>query len=82
MLPVAVLRDQVRHLHQQRRACRFAEVATEPPGLIRNLHTTLDTGTDHGELLDLAVYLHVHVARLWLAPAAAPANLVRRTTAH
>ncbi|MGH3829256.1 MAG: helix-turn-helix domain-containing protein [Pseudonocardiaceae bacterium] len=79
VLPVAVLRDQVRHLHRQLRACRFAEVATELPGLIRNLHTTLDTGTDHGELLELAVSLHVHVTRLWLTYAAAPADLARRT---
>ncbi|MGH3854123.1 MAG: helix-turn-helix domain-containing protein [Pseudonocardiaceae bacterium] len=64
VLPVAALRDQVRDLHRQRRACRFAEVATELPGLTRNLHTTLDTGTDHGEPLELAVYLHVHVTRL------------------
>lgn len=34
-LPVAVLRDQVARIHQQRRACQFAEVATDLPGLIR-----------------------------------------------
>ncbi|MGB6164498.1 MAG: helix-turn-helix transcriptional regulator [Pseudonocardiaceae bacterium] len=79
VLPVAVLRDQVAQIHQQRRACQFAEVATELPGLIRNLHTTLATGTDHAELLDLAVYLHVHVTRLWLVRVAAPADLIRRT---
>jgi hypothetical protein len=78
VLPVAVLRDQVAKIHQQRRACQFDEVATDLPGLIRNLHTTLATGTDHGEVLDLAVYLHVHVTRLWLAHAGAPADLLRR----
>ncbi|MGH3941616.1 MAG: helix-turn-helix domain-containing protein [Pseudonocardiaceae bacterium] len=78
ILPVAELQDQVRHLHRQRRACRFVEVATELPTLIRNLHTSLNTGTDHGELLDLAVYLHVHVTRIWLGTAAAPAHLLRR----
>ena len=60
-LPVAVLRDQVAQIHAQHRAGQFAEVATDLPALIRNLHTTLATGTDHTELLDLAVYLHVHV---------------------
>lgn len=30
------------------------------------------------ESLDLAVYLHVHVTRLWLAHAGAPADLLRR----
>ncbi|MGH3888426.1 MAG: helix-turn-helix domain-containing protein [Pseudonocardiaceae bacterium] len=77
-LPVAALRDQVAQIHQQRRACQFAEVATDLPGLIRNLHTTLATGADHGEVLDLGVYLHVHVTRLWLIHAGAPADLLRR----
>ena len=79
VLPVAVLRDRVTQIQQRSRACRFAEVATELPGLIRDLHTTLDTGRDHAELLDLAVYLHVHVTRLWLVHAAAPTDLVRRS---
>jgi transcriptional regulator with XRE-family HTH domain len=78
VLPVAVLADQVAQIHAQRRACQFSEVATDLPGLIRNLHTTLATGSDHGELLELAVYLHVHVTRLWLGHAAAPADLRRR----
>lgn len=79
VLPVVVLRDQVARIHTQRRACQFAEVATELPGLIRNLHTALATGTDHAELLELAVYLHVHVTRLWLSRVSAPDDLVRRT---
>lgn len=78
MLPVAVLRDRVAQIRAQRRACRFAEVATELSVLIRDLHTTLATGADHGELLDLAVYLHVHVTRLWLVHAGAPDHLIRR----
>jgi hypothetical protein len=53
-------------------------VASDLPGLIRNLHTTLATGTDHAELLELAVYLHVHVTRLWLSRAGAPTDLTRR----
>ncbi|MGH3806645.1 MAG: helix-turn-helix domain-containing protein, partial [Pseudonocardiaceae bacterium] len=79
VLPVAILRDQVTQIHAQRRACQFAEVATDLPTLIRNLHTTLAAGADHGELLDLAVYLHVHVTRMWLVRAAAPADLIRRS---
>jgi transcriptional regulator with XRE-family HTH domain len=78
VLPVTELLDQVRHLHRQRRMCRFVEVATELPGLIRDIHTTLDTGTDHGELLGVAVYLHTHVTRMWLLTAEAPAHLLRR----
>jgi transcriptional regulator with XRE-family HTH domain len=79
VLPVAVLRDRVTQIQHRSRACRFAEVATELPGLIRDLHTTLATGADHGELLELGVYLHVHVTRLWLVHAAAPTDLVRRS---
>ncbi|MGH3887774.1 MAG: helix-turn-helix domain-containing protein [Pseudonocardiaceae bacterium] len=78
VLPVAVLRDQVADIHRHGRACQFAKVATDLPGLIRDLHTTLATGTDHGELLELAVYLHVHATRSWLRHAAAPAHLLRR----
>ncbi|MGH3694888.1 MAG: helix-turn-helix domain-containing protein [Pseudonocardiaceae bacterium] len=78
LLPAAVLREQVAQIHAQLRACQFAEVAAELPGLIRNLHTTLAIGTDHAELLGLAVYLHVHVTRMWLAYAGAPTDLKRR----
>ncbi|MGH3802876.1 MAG: hypothetical protein ACRDTD_22660, partial [Pseudonocardiaceae bacterium] len=78
VLPVAVLRDRVARFHQQKRACRFVDVAAELPGLVRDLHTTLTNGADHGELLELAVYLHVHVTRQWLIHAEAPADLLRR----
>jgi transcriptional regulator with XRE-family HTH domain len=37
VLPVGVLRDQLARIHAQQRACQFAEVATDLPGLIRNL---------------------------------------------
>ncbi|MGH3686592.1 MAG: helix-turn-helix domain-containing protein [Pseudonocardiaceae bacterium] len=78
VLPVAVLRDQVARIHQHQRACRFTEVATDLPGLIRNLHTTLATGANHTELLDLAIYLHTLVTRLWLWHSSAPEDLIRR----
>jgi hypothetical protein len=38
-------------------------VAAELPGLVRDVHTMLATDADHGELLGLAVYLHVHITR-------------------
>jgi transcriptional regulator with XRE-family HTH domain len=80
VLPLAVLRGQVAKIHRQRRACEFKDVATALPSLIRNLHTTLATGgTERAELLDLAVYLHVHVTRMWLVHARAENHLVRRT---
>ena len=79
VLPLAVLREQGTQIYAQARACQFAEVTTNLPGLIRNLHTTLATGTDHAELLELAIYLHVHVTRMWLAYVGAPTDLVRRS---
>jgi transcriptional regulator with XRE-family HTH domain len=78
VLPVDVLRDRVTRIHQSTRACQFVEVAAALPRLIADLHTTLNTGRDHGELLALAVHLHVHVTRMWLGQAGAPADLRRR----
>jgi transcriptional regulator with XRE-family HTH domain len=78
VLPVAVLRDRVTQIHQRSRACQFVEVASALPQLIRDLHATLSTGSDHAELLGLAVHLHVHVTRMWLNAAEAPTDLRRR----
>ncbi|MGH4022605.1 MAG: helix-turn-helix domain-containing protein [Pseudonocardiaceae bacterium] len=78
VVPVGVLRDRVTQIIRKRRACRFVEVAGDLPGLIRDLHTTLDTGRDHGELLELAVALHVHGTQLWLRHAGAPGDLRRQ----
>ena len=77
VLPVDVLRDRVRRLLEMRRRCRFADAATELPGLIRDLHTTLATGRDVAELLPLAVYLHVQGTSVWLLDAGAPIDLRR-----
>ncbi|MGH3773208.1 MAG: helix-turn-helix domain-containing protein [Pseudonocardiaceae bacterium] len=78
VLPVAVLRDRVTRIHRHSRACQFVEVASALPALIRDLHTTLSTGSDHAELLSLAVHLHVHITRMWLNAAEAPTDLRRR----
>ncbi|MGH3824931.1 MAG: helix-turn-helix domain-containing protein [Pseudonocardiaceae bacterium] len=79
VLPVAVLRDRVAQIHQRTRACEFVQVASALPGLIRDLHATLNTGgRDHGELLNLAVHLHVHVTRIWVNQAGAELDLRRR----
>jgi hypothetical protein len=78
VLPTGIIRREVLKLQQWRRACRFEEVANELPTLIQDLHTTLKTGTDRKELLELAVYLHVHVTKLWLVHACAPADMISR----
>ncbi len=76
--PPGVLRERVAQVQQKSRACQFTDVGQELPGLIRDLHTTLDAGADHSELLALAVHLHVHITRMWLGYAGAPADLRRR----
>jgi hypothetical protein len=40
---------------QHKRTWWFPEVVAELPGLVRDVHTPLATGADHGELLKLAV---------------------------
>jgi len=80
VLPLVVLRSRVDLVHIQLRACEFAEVATELPGLMRDLHTTLGTGNidHHREVLTLGVRLHVHVVRMWLNVAFASLDLRRQ----
>ncbi|MPZ66128.1 MAG: helix-turn-helix domain-containing protein, partial [Pseudonocardiaceae bacterium] len=75
VLPFEVLADRVDQLRQDRRACRLHDVATALPGLIRDVHTSLDAGRDVGELLPLVVTLHVDVTSMWLKDAGAPVDL-------
>lgn len=78
VIPTQILTDQVTALQTQRRACQFTEVGKALPTAIRNLHTSITTETNPTTLLQLAVYLHTHVTRLWLIHASAPADLTRR----
>lgn len=50
-------------------------VGTELPQLIRDLHTTIDTGRDTPEVLGLAVLLHTHATLGWLRVAGAHTDL-------
>lgn len=81
VLPLEVLRGRVERADAQLRAARFAELATDLPGLMRDLHTTLGTGNaeHHREVLALGVRLHVHVVRMWLNQAFASLDLRRQT---
>jgi transcriptional regulator with XRE-family HTH domain len=45
------------------------------PGLIADLHTTLEQGREMTELLPLAVMVHTQVSQSWLFAAGAPADL-------
>ncbi|MFY9808967.1 MAG: helix-turn-helix transcriptional regulator, partial [Pseudonocardiaceae bacterium] len=59
VLPVEVLRAGVNATIDALCRCeQEREVGTALPGLIRDLHTTLDAGRDVAELLSLATWLH------------------------
>ncbi len=75
VLPLEELRTKVARLQEMRRRCRFAEVATDLPGLIRDVHTSIGAGRDVADLLPLAVALHVQVTNMWLQDAGAPVDL-------
>ncbi|MGH4022087.1 MAG: XRE family transcriptional regulator, partial [Pseudonocardiaceae bacterium] len=72
VVPVDVLRDRAARLQDARRRCRFADVADDLPGLIRDLHTTLAAGHNVAELLPLAALVHVDMVSNWLQDAGAP----------
>ncbi|MGH3979828.1 MAG: helix-turn-helix domain-containing protein [Pseudonocardiaceae bacterium] len=76
VLPVEVLRGRVTRLQEVRRRCRFPDVASDLPGLIRDLHTSIAAGRDLDELLPLASLLHVQVTNMWLKDAGAPIDLL------
>ena len=48
------------------RQCRLVEVGAALPALVRDLHTSIATGRDVAELLDLAVLLHTQGSHSWL----------------
>jgi transcriptional regulator with XRE-family HTH domain len=80
LMPVEVLRVRVAQMQEARRGCRFGEVGNELPGLIRDLHISIDTGQHLAELLPLAVLVHVDVTRLWLKDAGSAEDLRRQVT--
>ncbi len=77
VLPVQALRARLQELLVTARQCRQAEVASALPALIRDVHTSIATGRDVAELLDLAVMLHVQGVSHWLREAGAPIDLRR-----
>jgi transcriptional regulator with XRE-family HTH domain len=67
ILPVEVLRARVLAILDARcRRDRQDEAAVVLPGLIRDLHTSIEAGRDVAELLDLAVLLHTQGTGAWL----------------
>lgn len=81
VLPVEELWGRVTRLQEARRLCRFADVAGDLPGLIRDVHTTLAAGRKVADLLPLISLLHVQVTTMWLKDAGAPVDLLLHTDA-
>jgi transcriptional regulator with XRE-family HTH domain len=70
VVPVDVLRTRVEALVADQRQCEHEQVGRELPELIRDLHTTMAAGRDVGELLGVAVMLHVQGSHAFLHDAA------------
>jgi DNA-binding XRE family transcriptional regulator len=80
VLPIDALRIQVWDLLVALRQCRLAEVGAALPALIRDLHTSIATGQDVAELLDLTVVLHTQGSLSWLRVMGAGVDLRSMTT--
>jgi hypothetical protein len=65
--PVEAVRERVAAVVDAYCRCdREGVVGAALPGLIRDLHTSIEVGRDVAELLDLAVLLHSHATVGWL----------------
>lgn len=75
VMPAELLEVRVGLLLDAQRACRFAEVGEQFPGLIRDLHTTLDAGREVAHVLRLLALLHVQGTMAWLMDIGASMDL-------
>ena len=73
--PVEQLGARVHAIGTARQACSYREMGAALPPLIEDLHTSLSAGRDDGDLLRLAVMLHVLGTQTYLHGVRAPADL-------
>ncbi len=73
--PVEQLSARVHAVADAKQRCQHAEVGMTLPGVIRDLHTSIDAGHDTAELLRLAVVLHHSGTQAYLHGVGAPADL-------
>lgn len=73
--PVEQLRARVLDLHAPGRESRLKEIGATLPGLVRDMHASIDAGKDVAKLLELAVLLHTQDTKWWLAMHGAPLDL-------
>jgi transcriptional regulator with XRE-family HTH domain len=75
VMPAEVLKSRVIGILTAQRDCRYADVGDALPGLIRDLHTTLDDRRDEREVLHLLALTHVQGTQAWLMDIGAPLDL-------
>jgi transcriptional regulator with XRE-family HTH domain len=75
VVPLNALRTRVEAVAAAQRQCDYAQVGRALPALIRDVHTSMAAGRDLGELLALAVLLHVHDTQAFLHRAGASPDL-------
>jgi transcriptional regulator with XRE-family HTH domain len=74
-VPLNALRTRVETLMATQRECDHEQVGRKLPELILDLHTSMAAGRDMGELLALAVLLHVQGTQAFLHSAGASPDL-------
>lgn len=75
IVPVKVLAQRATEVLTWQRDCDYARVGAELPGLIRDLHATLNAGKDVRELLRLVALVHVQGTQAWLGDIGASMDL-------
>jgi transcriptional regulator with XRE-family HTH domain len=75
VLPVEALVERTKVVMDAQRDCDYARVGVELPGLIRDLHTTLNAGRGVRELLRLVSLVHIQGTQAWLGDIGASMDL-------
>ncbi|GGM35907.1 transcriptional regulator [Longimycelium tulufanense] len=74
-LQVSALSARVDQIMAAQRDCRYAAVGAALPGLIRDLHTTLNAGRDERTVSRLLVLTHIQGTQAWLGDVGAGPDL-------
>lgn len=75
VVPIEVLTARTNEMLTAQRDCSYAAVGTALPGLIRDLHATLDAGHDERAVLRLLALTHVQGVQAWLMDIGASIDL-------
>lgn len=67
VMPVDALQTRIARLLSAQQQCQFDQVGDALPAVIRDLHSSMAAGRDVGELLPLAVLLHVQGTHAYLS---------------